>query len=246
MKFSANSHIEYDINIIMSAIRAVEKAITEDIPREQKERHLETNNYIAFIRGDYINQNLKDFALVEGGELLAFKRYGWKGRLLIDRENKLSYSITSQSNLQQIPRKHRTRPHFLQTLLNKENGDLEGRYQQMAMYDMDQFDSDTYDYDFEDIVGGAFDPSEGYRHCVIAYQSVRDELIDIKLVLLDGMFNIVEEHSLNHLRKPDFSQLTYSTPAQDTAVQEHNRATRGLTSLKPGIKPGLWEEEEEA
>lgn len=243
MRFSADSHFEYDINIIICAIRAVEKAVTEDVPRELKERHLETQNYLAFIRGDYINQNLRDFVEAEGGELLPFKRYGWKGRLLLDRVNKLTYNITSQSNLQQIPKKHRIKPHFLQTLLNKENGDLQGRYQQMTMYDMDQFDSDTYDYDFEDIVGGAFDPSEGYRHCVIAYKSVRDELIDIKLVLLDGMFNIVEEYSLNHLRKPDFSQLTYDAPVEETAVQEHNRATRGLTSLKPGIKPGLWEEE---
>lgn len=245
MKFSADSQIEFDENIIMSAIRAVEQAVTEDVPREMRERHLETNNYIPFIRGDYINQNLRKFAEAEGGELIAFKRFSWKGRLLLDRTNKLSYSITSQANLQQIPKKHRIRPHFLQTLLNKENRDLEGRYQQMAMYEMDQFDSDTYDYNFEDIVGGAFDPSEGYRHCVIAYQAVRDELIDIKLVLLDAMFNVVEEHSLNHLRKPDFSQLTYSNPVESAATQEHNRATRELTKLKTGIKPGLWEDEKE-
>lgn len=243
MRFSEDSQIECDANIIMSAIRAVEKAVTEDIPRELKERHLETNNYISFLRGDFINQNLRDFVVVEGGQLLPIKRYGWKGRLLVDRENKLTYSITSQSNLQQIPRKHRTKPHFLQTLLYIENGDLESRYQQMTMYDMDLFDPDTYGNDFTDIVGGAFDPSDGYRHCVIAYQSVRSELTDIKLFLLNSSFNVVEEYSLNHLRKPDFSQLTYSTPTEEATVQEHNRATRGLTSLKPGIKLGLWEEE---
>lgn len=245
MRFSEDSVIELDLNIIMGAIRAVEKTVTEDIPHERDDRRLETDNYLAFIRGDYINQNLRRMCTIEDGELLPFKRYGWKGRLLFDREHKLTYSITSQSNLQQIPRKHRTKPHFLQTLLYMENGGLEGKYQQMSMFPMDRFDADTYDSDFEDIVGGSFDASDGYRHCVITYQSKRDELVDIKLVLLDKMFNVVEEHSLNHLRKPDFSLLTSSTFTKDTAVQEHNKATRSLTRLKPGIKPGLWKEEKE-
>ena len=67
MKFSADSQIEFDEKIIMSAIRAIEQAVTEDVPRELRERHLETNNYIPFIRGDYINQNLRKFAEAEGG-----------------------------------------------------------------------------------------------------------------------------------------------------------------------------------
>lgn len=247
MKFTAESIIEFDVDIIINAIRAIEKAVSEDVPRQLVENHLETNNYLAFIRGDYINSNLRDFTQSGQGELLPFQRFGWKGRLLVDRWHKLTYSITTISNLNQIPRKHRQRPHFLQTLLVTENGDLEGCGRQMSMYEMDQFDADTYQADFDDIINGFFDLSEGYRHCVIAYQAQRDEVTDIKLVLLDSKFAVVEEHSLNDFRRPDFSWLTASPSSFEASVrEEHNVATRGLTKLKTGVKPGLRKLAEEA
>lgn len=247
MKFTADSIIDFDINVIMKAIRAIEKAVSEDIPRQISENPLETNNYLAFIRGDYINSNLRELTVSGVGELLPFQRFGWRGRLLVDRLNRITYSITTQANLNQIPRKHRQKPHFLQTLLAVENRDLEGIGRQMTLYDIDQFDFDTYHADFDDIVNGFFDASEGYRHCVIVYQAQYDEVTNIKFVLLDSQFAVVEEYSLNNLRHPDFSLLTTSVSIEETAERDaHSNATRGLAKLKKGIKPGLRDIEKEA
>lgn len=243
MIISLPGGIEPDINIIMCAVKAIEKAVTEDVPQEMKRRHLETNNYIGHIRGDFINQNLRDLIGDVGGELIPFKRYGWKGRLLLDPGSKMTYNISSLSNLQQIPLKRRNHPHFLQTLLRIENGDLKGTYQQMSMYDVEQFDQEVYSDDFVNIACGAIVPLEGYHHCVVAYQAERGEVTDIRLILFDPSFNIVEECDLNDLRKANFYQLTEDFPNESTTVQEHNRATRGLTKLKEGIKPRLWNEE---
>lgn len=246
MKFTDNSIINFDIDVIMGAIHAIEKAVSEDVPRQLSEAHLETNNYLAFIRGDFINSNLRELTTSGCGELLPFQRFGWRGRLLVDRPNRLTYSVTTQTNLNQIPRKHRQKPHFLQTLLAMENGDLEGCGRQMTLYDMEQFDYNAYRADFDDIVNGFFDISEGYRHCVLAYQAQRDVVTDIRLVLLDSQFAIVEEHCLNDFRRPDFSLLTASTLAEKSDEREaHNVATKSLTKLKKGVKPGLREFAEE-
>lgn len=247
MKFATDSIIDFDIDVIMNAIHAIEKAVSEDVPRQLSENHLETNNYLAFIRGDFINSNLRELTTSGCGELLPFQRFGWRGRLLVDRLNRLTYSITTQANLHQIPRKHRQKPHFLQTLLAVENSDLEGYGRQLTLYDMDSFEQETYHADFDDIVNGFFDSSEGYRHCVITYQAQRDEVTDISLVLLDSKFAVVEEYSLNEFRRPDFSQLTVSASSDDAVEREvHNVATKSLTKLKKGIKPGLREIAEEA
>ena len=247
MKFATDSIVEFDMDVIMSAIHAIEKAVSEDIPHQLTENRLETNNYLAFMRGDFINSNLRELTASGFGELLPFQRFGWKGRLLVDRLNKLTYSITTQSNLNQIPRKHRQKPHFLQTLLAVENGDLEGYGRQLALYDMEPFDHDTYLADFDDIVNGFFDSSDGYRHCIITYQAQRDEVKDINLVLLDSCFAVVEEYSLNEFRRPDFSMLTHSVLSDDAIEREaHNAATKSLTKLKKGVKPGLREIAEEA
>ena len=58
--------------------------------------------YLAHIRGDYLNNNLCRLDAIEGIELHPFRRYGWEGRILIDRENKITIGVTTQANLQVI------------------------------------------------------------------------------------------------------------------------------------------------
>ena len=52
--------IKFDsVELVVSRIvRAIDKTIAEDIPQERREKDLETKNYIAHIRGDYLNSNL--------------------------------------------------------------------------------------------------------------------------------------------------------------------------------------------
>ena len=48
----SDTHVEFDLERI---VRAIEKAIGEDVPNQLREHHLETNNYISLMRGDFIN-----------------------------------------------------------------------------------------------------------------------------------------------------------------------------------------------
>ncbi len=247
MKFSiADDNYEISDALLYAIVRSIDKAVSEDVPNQLRAMPLETNNYIAFIRGDFINQNLRAFAIEEGSALHAFRRFGWSGRILISRESRLTISITTQNNLSLIPRRTRQRPHFMQSVLYRMNGDLRGRYEQTRLFDTDPFQPEEYAKDFDDIINGAFDPKEGYRHCVIAYRAHGDELLDVKLVVLDPWFNTVTDESLVEYMKPDFARLTDSAPVEQEAREEHNAAPHRLASLKPGVKPVLREGEEEA
>ena len=126
------------------------------------------------------------------------------------------------------------------------NGDLHGRYEQTRLFDTDPFDDEIYAKDFDDIINGAFDPEDGYRHCVIAYRATGNELVDVKLVVLDPWFNVVTEESVADYMKPDFARLTASVTAENGAREDHNAATRRLTSVTAGIKPALREGEKQA
>lgn len=247
MKFSIASNT-YEISdaLLTAVVRSIDKAVSEDVPNQLRTMPLETDNYINFIRGDFINQNLRAFAIKEGSLLHAFRRFGWSGRILVCRESKLTISITTQTNLSLIPKRTRQRPHFMQSILHGMNGDLCGRYEQTRLFDTDPFEPEEYAKDFNDIINGAFDPAEGYRHCVIAYRAYGGELLDVKLVVLDPQFNTVIEESLNEYMKPDFARLTDPGPADEAAREEHNAATHRLTSLKPGVRPALREGEKQA
>lgn len=237
---------EIDDSLLIAIVRAIDKAVSEDVPNQRKALALETNNYIPFIRGDFINQNLRDFTNTKGAHLHGFSRFGWKGRLLLSSESKLTISITTQNNLNMIPRKKRKRPHFMQSILHCLNGDLHGQFEQTRMYDTDYFEPEEYVTDFADIIDGVLSPEDGYRHCVIAYNAFGDELRDVKLVVLDPWFNVVTEVSLAEYMTPDFARLTDPVPAEETARNQHNVATQRLVSLKPRIKPSLQDQEKKA
>lgn len=234
--------------LLSRIVRAVDKTIAEDIPQERREKELETKNYLAHIRGDYLNNNLRRLVAIDGIELHPFRRYGWEGRILIDRENKITIGVTTQANLQVIPRKKdRNCPNYMQTLLRILNGDLESPATQISFLPpASQFAPEVYEDDFDSIMAGVLDPNSGFRHCIVAYTSDHDEISDIAFYLLNGDFEIVEKHGLRGYIQPDFSRLTASSNHSETTTASTQNA-RSLVKLKkkPGIKPTLKSFEEE-
>lgn len=231
----SDTHVEFDLDLI---VRAIEKAIGEDVPNQLREHHLETNNYIGLMRGDFINENLRNFALADGYELIPIQRYGWRGRLLVNHEQRITLSIVTQANLHMIPLKKRARPHYTMSILKVQNGDLQGRFVQQTLFPTEPFDAEVLEADYETMIAGAIDPTEGYHHYFVAYRAEANDLVDVKLVLMDPMFNIVQEESLNHLIKPDFARLTEDDAAGAVvaAEEKHRRATRQLSKLKLGLR----------
>ena len=229
-------------------VRAIDKTIAEDIPQERREKELETKNYIAHIRADYLNSNLRRLVAIDGIELHPFKRYGWEGRLLIDRKNKITIGVTTQANLQVIPRKKdRNCPNYMQTLLKIMNGDLESPATQLSFLPpTSQFDDEVYEEDFDSIMAGVLNPDSGFRHCIVGYTADRDEIRDIVFYLLNADFEIVEKYDLRGYIKPDFSRLTSTSSLSELSAASAQNV-RSLVRLKknPGTKPTLKESEQE-
>lgn len=239
--------IDFDENVVRRIVRAVAKAVTDDIPKYLYEHSKETNNAIGHLRGDYINENLKAFALSEGIELLKFKRMSWQGRMLVDTKNKVSYSITTQNTLSGIPKKKgRKKPHFLHSVLAIENKGYKPQSEQLTLFNMDEFTDEILERDYSEIVSGLINPNEGYKHYVISYQAQHDEIIDIKLEFLDKNFNIIEQVSLNEYLDLDFSKLTnVETFVETRPTPSSSEKVRGLVSVKPGLRPTLTELEKQ-
>lgn len=235
-------------DLLRRIVRAIDKAIADDIPQYLRDHRKETNNAIMQLRGDYINENLRQFVIAEGIELIPFRRFVWQGRLLADRRNKVTYSITTQANLSAIPKKKdRTKPHFLQSVLAAENSGYQGRYKQETLFSMDMFDAETLKNDYDEIIAGMLNPAEGYCHYVISYQTAENDLVDVKLEFLDCGFATVEEVSLNDYIKPDFARLTNTESIDENVPIPASEGIRGLLGIKKaGIRPALREAEEEA
>jgi hypothetical protein len=235
-----------DEMMVRRTVRAIQKAIEEDVPDFCRENHMETMNSVRYVRGDKINDNLRNHVVSEDTILISFKRYSWDGRMLIDQKNCITYTITTQQNLAAIPKKkNRSCPHFLQSILAIENSDLHGRYEQMALFPMEQFEDDVLKEDYKKIVSGVLSLDSGYHHYVVAYAFEKNELLDVKMLLLDKGFNTVSEISLNEFIKPDFAKLTAEQSENSEQAIKPAKAAKDLVAIKTGIRPDLIEFEDE-
>lgn len=234
-------------NLLRRIVHSVNKAVNDDIPRYLREHYKETNNAVIHLRGDYINDNLRKYVILDGIELIPFKRSNWQGRILVDRNNKTTYSITTQNTLNRIPKKKdRTRPHFLQSILAVENRECKCQYIQQTLFPIESFDDETLESDYNEIFSTLVNPNEGYIHYVISYEAKNNELLDIKLEVLDRNFNVVHEKSLNEFIEPDYAILTEPNVATSENSNSSAESMRSILGIKKGIIPNLKETEKEA
>lgn len=224
-------------NIMLTRIvHCIVKAVSEDIPEYIRDQGKETNNAVPHMKSDCINDNLRKMVVTDGVELLPFKRYSYDGRILVNRLNKHSYTITTRNTLQAIPKRPRNSPHFLQSMLFALNGDLEAPVKQMALIDMTSFDEETLEDDYASIVGELLDPSEGYRHYVIVYEANGPEVFNICCELLDKGFDVIESLSLNEYIQPNILGLIDSTPNVERVDAQESGSAKQFVKINERMR----------
>ena len=238
---------EFDVIDIQPGLRlivnALAKAIGSDTRSYLTGSNMDTNNAITFIRGDFINTNLRDMvvAISDNFELKHFKRFAWTGSLLIDRKHKITITVSAIATLNRIKNvKGRKNPHYLQTMCHELNGDLEAECKQMTLADMEDVDFDppfvdeVYEEDFDSIMDAAISQGDGYRHCVIAYEAERLEIKSLSLLILDADLDVVRDISLMDLLQPDFGTLTAEVALVEEAPQKKD--AHSLVKVRKDIK----------
>ena len=243
MKFAdRDSRIEFNQRLIVQMVQAVVKAITEDAPQYRRDHHLETNNAANFIVGDYINENLRKLVASENVQLCGFQRFAWSGRFIIDNDNHTTYSVISASTLSEATKKRGNKPYYLDSFLNVENNQCEGKQKQIVIEgygfgnSLNNFTDEEYQQDYGQITQGFIDNAEDYRHYILVYKAERSEIVDIRLLYLDKDYAMVDSIDLSEYIMPDFASLT----AGGIDVSEVNAETDSPTvtlTIKAGIKP---------
>lgn len=242
-------NIEINDSLMRKVVYAISKAVTQDLPQDRRENHKETNNRYRSAVGDYINDNLRNLVVEDGVSLLPFNRGGWEGRILTDDVGRITYTIMRSKTLRRAMRVKRNAPYYQQSILFIENGDCEG-CKQMSLFGEDSsvFSPEEYAEDFDRIFQGVIDKTAGYRHYIVTYETLSNEITDIQLLFLDKDFAEVDSKSLKEYLTPDFAALT-SNSTEDNASsndKDHNHHKEGLLKVRPGVKPVLRVDEMEA
>lgn len=228
------------LELLRFIVGAIYKASVDDYSDfVQDYSYLETRNGFGLMKGNFINNRLGELINKTNATIHSFKRYSWQGRIVIDRNNKHTFSVSTQANLNTVfGKKGRHTPHYLQTVLVVQNQKCHNPHEQLTLMDTSRFDNKTYENDYRDIMLSDADEFKEFTHYVIAYSISKDEIFDVELILFDSHFDEIERTSLNNLIPFDYGELTDTPAAKSTST---TKSARNLVALKSGIKLNLIE-----
>ncbi len=240
-------------SLLEGIVQSIQKAVGPDVKEQLAMNRLETNNYLMFYRTDKINDNLRNLVVSDTVELKHFKRYAWTGCLLIDRVNKVTISICTKGTFDRIMKmRNRSIPHYQQTLLFIQNGDLEAPVKQMSLADYeeyaDAFTEDEFIDDYRSIMGDEIGIDDGYRHSVVLYETSNFEVSSIVIRFPDKDLDTVEERSLMDMLHPNFADLTdesYDEPERVGGDVHTLVSVKKPKTVTPSVEIKTKKEEEE-
>ena len=214
----------------------IAEALEQDFLDYKYKLNLDSYNCLGSMKSDVINTKLMEVLTSENYIIHKFKRFAWEGRFILDLNTKSLISITSISNLNRIPiEKNRKVPHYMQSILNCLNNDIETNKQ--MSFDLGKtFDIDVYEKDFKNIFYGLNIDFKEFTYYVVAYDYKFNKVSEMNWYLLGNEFNVAEKESILNLINPDFLDLTSSeNESDDKLINKENK--------KPnkGIKLGLKE-----
>lgn len=214
-------------------VDCINMALHDDLPRYLAEYHPETTNGIPHQINDWINTNITVNLTSGDIETITFSRYNWKGKLIVDRHNHITFSVMRGKRVRHLRTEKREKPHYLQTIIAVLNDEFVAPSKQATLFDLKSgFDKEMISKDFDSIMQGRVSENDGFIHCVIAYETERNEITDIKIVFLDKDLDEIEQISLNDFIKPDYAKLTSVAPVGNAFAMETQNENIALITIK--------------
>ncbi len=219
-------------NFCRYIVNCIDVALSDDYKRYVEEFHPDTTNGVPHCIYDWINGNIVRY-IPQEFRVIQFNRYSWKSKMIIDDENKIVYTVMSEKSLKRIKRKSRISPHYLQTFVSILNAELKSQTKQLTLdgFYPNFFTQDTLNHDFEHLCGESINATDGYKHCLIAFNTEIGQLSSVSAWVLDKDLDIVDSYSLNEYIKSDYSNLTNMAIKEEIDKLPQNTPNAGLLSF---------------
>ncbi|MHB8170085.1 MAG: DUF5986 family protein [Thermincolia bacterium] len=213
-------------------VNSIDVALKDDCKRYMKEFNPDTTNGVPNCIHDWINTNLVKYQLQEF-RVFKFNRDSWKSNMVIDDENKIAYTIMRQKRLKRIKDKKRTSPHYLQTFVTILNTEFEAKIKQLTFAEFDTviFSQEIFSNDFNNLCRDNLKATQGYRHCLIAFDTREGQLSDVKAWVLDKDLGVYDELCLNEYIRPDYSKITEVELSEEKSELPQDTSNEGLLVL---------------
>jgi hypothetical protein len=230
-------------------VYCVKKALTDDLIRYKAEFQPVTTNGVPHQISDFINTNITNLLPENYIKVISFSRSSWSGRIIVDEEHKLVYSIMRGSRLHslQCSKVRKKSPHYIETVAGILNQELRPKEAQMTLGDIElfRFDNAVLQADYNNTFKGAIPQDENYHYGVVVYDTFKGDISDMRLVFLDKNMELIEEQSWSEYIQPDFTELTYAEPASKDNSTPSVKTNKELLKSKKKVPVKRRNEEKE-
>lgn len=210
-------------------VKCLRDALEDDVIAYKESTKLATYNGLPFQKCDYINTHLQNDLSSTNIEVIPFKRFNWESRIVIDRTNKIAYSVISKNRLQQLIKNFNdaTVPHYAVLFAYALNGDIEAPQKQIGIFDNYPYARDIMEEGYDKLLGGQVLRNEGYRYCIVTYEVNAGQLYSSEALFLDKDLDLIERVSLTEYIRPDYAKLTTQdeTETEDKTQNKLRRVT---------------------
>lgn len=243
VKVHSLTEIELNEKIVSQIVRAIQKGIEEDVKNEKKAFPTDWHRADSHLAVDHIYTNARNQLSFGNCDVLKFRRPFWEGCLIVDRENRVTYSMMTESALDTVRKdKLRKGPHYLQAIAYVENHRCIPRFEQPAMegWSVNRFDDSFYRRVYSAIADGRIDESDSYCHYVVAYAAQSGSVTSVRMLLLDRNLSIADTLDLSQYLSVGYleADTTQETDSFSAQTQQESRTDK-LVTLKSGVVPRL-------
>ena len=223
--------INADKVLIESVSDCISSAIGDDIKEDIKSQGLITHNSTPTRIWDHLDTNLcKKFS---GFDIVArpTKRGSWELVPIFERKNGFLYVLMRENRLKILRKESlkRESPHYAEALARTLNRDLQARYSQVPLLEVndEKFDNEEY---IKKVVLKIFEdlniPNNIVkRHALILFNDVNGILLSLRCCIIDSNLNTVEEENWN-----EYIKVNESIVADEVIdeISKFNDPTNGL------------------
>lgn len=224
--------IKADRKLIEIVSDSISNAIGDDIKEDIKSQGLITHNSTPTRIWDHLDTNLcKKF---NGFDIVArpTKRGSWELVPIFERKTGFLYVLMRENRLKILRKESSKRksPHYAEALARTLNRDLQARYYQVPLMEVNEEKFDNEDY-IRKVVLKIFEdlniPNNIVkRHALILFNDVNGILLSLRCCIIDSNLNTVEEDNWN-----EYIKVNESTVA-DEVIDETSKFNDPTSGLK--------------
>jgi len=196
-------------NFYRRIIFCLQKVFDQDLLRYLDEFRMRKTSAVPNFIWDAFWDNLESHMEMKNVRVEEFTRNAWSGDMIIDDDHKFVITVMRENRLAQLKKSKRRTLHYLETFVGVLNREFEAPEHQITLGDLGLYSEEDLIEDFDKLCKGRINVGEGYHHCLLVFQTVKNQLLDARLCILDKHLELCKEVPLNKYIKPDYASILF-------------------------------------